>query len=258
MGMNLKWFNDSFSPTSSSNIETILNTDEILLIDLLPINESVQFIEIVELTGILNWKLKGSSLYVNQKIYTQDLYYCVFKPNSEGGGLPYSEIKYTAGNELEDKKDDFTSTLNIDTIVDLNEFIPVETINYADDFDDNGSTVSYNVIEENVVLEIVNGLQNGIAQVEFVINSPFLALNDFNRVFINTGGVEIEKSSNETFVLDVDLDMFGKSLITINNYIVEDTAVAKTGLIDITLLSVDDNVDIISATDFEFSLVTNI
>lgn len=258
--MNVSWFGRVGLPAVSANsrTESIAKSAQIRLIDAITINEATEHINITAITGVPNWKLNGAKLYVGQKLTVAELYYAIFTANDNGGGFPYAEIQFSAGNRNETTaKTDYASTINVDTDVELQKQVDIYDFNYSDEFED-PSTVTYNVIEQVLVVDITEGLQGGTAEVQIIINSPYLALNSFNKVIIDDGsGIEIEKTADETFNISVSLDLYGKGTFSIKNYIVEDTADPKTGQIDVELLNVDGNTSVVSPTTYQEQMITN-
>ena len=248
--------NTGLAPLSSNVIQLMTKSATVRLIDLLPINEATEFIEILNVSGVLNFKLNGVAIVPGQRISVQDLIYSNFTSNDQGGGDPYAILTYDVGKKNLLEGQSYTLTLNVDSVAELTTYTGKYYIEYLDGFDLPPLTF-YNVREENMIIQITEGYQNGIAEVEFIIASPFLALNIWNRVFIDNAGTIIEKSVDETFTLNVQLDVNGRAEVSVRHYIVEDTAVAKIGQLDMTLKKINGDAGLVSLVNFTEQLLTN-
>lgn len=251
-----KTTNAGLDALSANATQLIAKATTVRLIDLLPINEATEFIQVTSFSGALNYKLNGTPLAIGQKISVQDLVYSTFTSNVEGGGDPYAVLTYEVGKHNILEGTSYTLTIDVDSLGELNESVAESLLEYSDDFDVPPVT-AYNVKEQNLEIQITEGSQNGTAEMEFIIASPFLALNTWNRVFITYGSTVIEKSADETFLIDVPLDVNGQATIGIRNYIAEDTVAAKTGQLDMTLKKINTDSGLVSLTNFTVQLLTS-
>ena len=254
----VKWItSDGGLLATSANVsKTVVGGFSERLLEGLPINEATEYIEIVSLSGVLNLKNNGSSPYVGQNLNIPDLYNSTYNVHTLGGGLPYFSMTYKAGNVKLLQPTIYTYELNVDSLAEIAENTPETLLDYSDEFDVGGVPTTYNVKNQSLVIKITKGSANGVANVDVVIASPYLALNSFNNVRINVNGFETEVIIDGTINLNVPLDTFGSALIIISNIIVEDTADPKTGQIDVNLISINAVPALVSATN-TVQLLTN-
>ena len=236
---NLKWIGTEPVPESSNVVLTILNGESINLLEELPLNDAVDFIFISSMVGVQNLLVRNSGAYITQQLDIIDLFYSNFTANASGGGDPYFKLNYLVGKEDGVESTIYSLQVNIVSLAILGIISGPTVINSTEDINTGSGVVNYPTIQETTTLEISLGYALGTANVDIVINSPFLSLNAYNAVYLNYNGSERIEQDNITINADILLDEFGKAQITVKNYIVEDTADAKTGDITITLNSIN-------------------
>lgn len=243
----LEW-SGANTPASANLTQFINNSDSINMLNILPLNDSVEDIKIISLEGVLNLTLKGLSTYVGQILSIVDLYYTVFNALLEGGGLPYFKMTYQVGkdNVFEATIYDLVFNITASADLDITEGPDVETA--SEDFDEGGIINTYVVNEETTTLEVSSGQVYGTAQVRIAINSAFLALNSYNLIEIVYGSEQLEVTSNQTIDIEVDLDILGKADIVITNYAVEVTPDPIIGQITVTLLSINNQAGLVNGS----------
>jgi len=158
--MNLNWEGIADSPLSSNATKTILNDDVLNLLEELPLNDVVEFIEVTALAGINHLTKNGVPVYVGQRLSVLDMYYSIFTAGSIGGGDPYFQLSYKVGRNNILEVTEYTLDLDIlaENAILTYTSGPTES-NYTDDFGGN----IYDVTEENTYLQISNSLASGIA-----------------------------------------------------------------------------------------------
>lgn len=249
---NLKWVGVSETPASENVTLTILNNDVVNLLEELPLNDAVEFIFISSMTGVQNLSIKNASAYISQKPNIIDLFYSNFTAEDTGGGDPYFLLEYLVGKNGITEATVYNLLLKIISLAVLNISDGPTVESYTQDIDTGGGVfVNYTIKREKTTLEISLGYAHGVANVDIVINSPFLSLNAYNAVFVNYNGDEVKVQANTTINANITLDKFGKGLIVIDNYIVEDTADPKNGNVTITLNSINTNPALVDGTQEE-------
>lgn len=251
---------DGISDNGQSNIS---NGDVINLLDILDLNEASEEIVFDDYSGPGQFMIGEFPVSLGQEYLIQTLVNSRYTPEATGGGNPYFTFDFFV-KRTEQKKEDITRKYKyifiIDSIAELTSG-DLNTINYNDEFDNGGTTETYNVIEEIQELNIGQSYANKNVNVEVIINSPFLSLNSFNKVIVESNDIQnsyIEKASNETFNLSLKADKFGAINFSITNYIVEDTADPKTGNITVNLIDVDGDTNLVSPTDNQVIITTNL
>lgn len=243
--INIEWSGVSVNPASVNVSEVINNDDAKNLLSELPLNDVTEFIEIVSIEGLKGLRLNGINVYIGQRLTLLDLFSTGFIALSEGGGVPYFKLSYLVGKVNSTEVTVYTLQYDIIALAILVLDPVIVTENYIEEFDD-GGPVDYNVTEETSILEITTGKIFGVANIEIVINSPFLALNAFNRVLIEAEGIETEYFADQTFNSNVTLDQFGKAVIKIRNKVVFKTGAAANGDTQITLVDIDGDTNLIN------------
>lgn len=254
---NLSWVGVSPNPESLNINQVINNLDIINLLSILPINDSVEFLDIISIEGLNNVKVNSNNIYVGQRLKVIDLYYSNFVALGEGGGNPYFKMTYKVGNSTQINATEYELQFNIVSAAELNISEGPSIITYVDDFDESGSTNSYTVKEESFVLEVSKGYALGTAEITININSAFLSLNAFNNVNINYGSEELEEFSNIIVNIVLDLDIYGKGTFDIKNYIVYKTADPVLGNINVQLTSINNDPGLVNGSQI-VQLLTNL
>jgi hypothetical protein len=196
-------------PSSTISNQQMINLEQLNMLNTLPINSSVEFIEIVDIFGVKNLKHNGSLVVPGQRLEPKDLLNAIYSVNAEGGGSPYFILTYKVGrnNTLED--DEFTFTVNVESFAELSIFSQTSSTTIEDFDDGSGGIVQHNVIQETILLNIRKGYQNGTAEMEFVINSPFLTASSVDKqseIRMEINGIESLYISNQTVNNIVNLD----------------------------------------------------
>lgn len=242
----VEWEGPTPTPTSSNITQLINNMETKNLLDILPLNDSVEFIRIVSLEGVQALTVSGLSAFVGQDISIVELAYTNYTSLNEGGGLPYFKMTYQVGKGLTVEPTVYELIFNINAAGEL-DHVSTNLETYSEDIDESGIITTYTVHEERIELEVTNGQANGTAQVQFIINSAFLSLHANNIVEVAYGNDQFERSSNDTVVVDIDLDAEGKAIISITNYAV-DTGAAIIGSITVTLQSINNNGSLVNGS----------
>lgn len=242
----LSWNNSEIELLSANVENTILNNDNYNLFETLPLSASVERIQILSITGAGNLKFQNQEVYEGQIISITDLYYTVFTSLASGGGTPYFELNYAIGNkENINLIKNYFLTTNILSLAELSLLSENVIINSKEFIVEEIPTI-YNTKTHNAILKILNGQVNKTAQIEIVIDCPFLGLNDFSEITVSYNGEELILSSNQTLNLNIDLDNLGQSLFQITKYIVNDIETTiNEGTIDVNLISIDSNVNLV-------------
>ena len=123
---------------------------------------------------------------IGTRLTILDLYYANFTALAEGGGNPYFQLGYKVGEENTAEPTVYTLDLDIITLAEISIGTPAVVDSYNDDFDIGGGVfVEYGVKEELTIIKIDKGYVYANASVQIVINSPFLALTQWNKVVID-------------------------------------------------------------------------
>lgn len=223
----------------------ILNDVSLNLFDELPISGSVEYIQIDSLEGYQGLKLNGQYLYAGQTLTQLELTNAIFTAGSSGGGAPYFSLKYYVGSEgkLYPLQTPTLYDYNID-IVTLAEIIEKQprAINFETE-DDDGEPLEFEIITEECIVELTNSVANGIANIQVVINSPFLSVNVLNYIEINN----VVKTANETYNILVPIGPDGIVNISAKNYMIRDTN-ELIGEITFTLIDINGDPLLVSPT----------
>ena len=252
----LIWIGSDPDPLSSNLIQVINNLDVKNLLTELPINNAVDFIKITGMVGVLNLKLNGSPVFINQILTTIDLANADFTAEVEGGGDPYFELTYQVGQGVVLDPTIYTYTLDVVSAAEISSQTPIVDTR-TEDFDVGGITIPYTVKEESIIVNIDLGSAYGTAEVTVQIASPFLILNIWNSVAVIADNINEEYFSDTTIITVLELDKFGKSSIEINNFIVYDTIGPKIGQVTITLDSINEDISLVNGSQIEI-LSTNL
>tara|TARA_R110000772_G_scaffold240754_5_gene353039 strand:- start:778 stop:1770 length:993 start_codon:yes stop_codon:yes gene_type:complete len=245
------------SPESVSVVKTVLNSFTESLLDAFPINGTVEVIEIVSLSGVPSLVFNGSNVYVGQIINVQDLFYAIYTVGVTGGGLPYFSMTYKVGQFNAIEPAIYTYELNVDSLAEIAADGVEFVTEYSDTFDDGGIPTVYPVKNQSLFIDITKGSSLGIANIDVVILSPYLALNVWNNIIVNINGSETQYTIDGTINLNVKLDVNGEGIIKISNIIVVDAVGPKTGQIDVNLINIDGNPALVSVTN-TVQLITNL
>lgn len=256
--INLIWNSIETTPSSSNLVIDIVNNQVVNLLDALPLNDAVQFIEIVSMSGLFkNLKSKGFPVISGQQIDIVDLLYTNFTANAEGGGDPYFVLTYLVGKNGTTEATQYTLTLNLDSIGFLAKVGNTGITEYTEDIDTGGGVIiNYPVIEEVTILKIQTAYAFGVAQVSMNIESPFLSLNPYNYVAIDYNGNQFEEFDNILIDADVNLDENGAAILVFKNVIVKDTLVPKIGKITVTLNEVNGDNSLVDTNNNEYIIFT--
>lgn len=248
------------TPLSSDVTLSRVNSDSDNLLDLLPINEVVEFVELVSYDGVKNLKKDNQILLPGERLTPYDLLNSIYEVLASGGGAPYFHLVYKVGKDQTAEATLYNLTINVDSIAEISAG-PVTTSVVNESFDDGaGGTVNHDVITEQVDINITKGYQGGTAEVEIIINSPFLTATNpdmQSSVFVTVNGIEIEYISNQTLNFAANLNELGEAQIKIVNVIVKDDA-SETGQVDITLNSINTDPTLVSGTNNTASISTSV
>lgn len=245
----LKWRILDDGPSSDNLVLKILNSDIVNLFNSLSFNNATEIFQVKEFRGPGFLKKNNNLVYEGETLKIQDLFYVNYYPERSGGGDPYFEMDFYIGqNEIIDKSKYYTLTIDIDSFAKIETESPVVD-NYDDVFDVSGTNNTYNVIEQLYRVLISDSHVNSIVNVQIEINSPYLALNEFNEIEIEANSENLIKKENETFNVQLKTDNLGFGYLTFLNYIVEDASGAKTGNITVTLIDVNGDTNLVSSTN---------
>lgn len=204
-------------------------------------------------------KLNGNDVVVNQEVPLTELNNLIYTPLVEGGGIPYAKMSFESGNTFmwdTSLAGNNILTINIGSTAILTHTIGAVSID-NENVIVNGVNGNHPVLIEPHTIAITKGHSNRIAEVQFTINSPFLSLNDVNRIVFTVNGVEIEKFVNEVFTIDVPLDELGSANISIDNIAIRNVPTAIVGEVKIDVLKMDGN-GFIAIPINEITINTNI
>jgi len=247
-------------PISADTQSLLANDAAPDLLSLLALNPATEFIQIVSYSGVLNLSIEGQIIVPGERIETSDLLKAVYKVHTNGGGVPYFTMTYKVGRGTVVEPTIYTLTIDVDAIAELTEISRVSTV-LNEAFDDGaGGTINYDVTRETISIDITNGYQGGTAEVDISILSPFLVPSSpdaQSSVDIYFNGDNLEKIVDENFSIVVTLDDFGSATINIINIIVKDEA-SESGQVDINLISINQDIALVSATINTVSITTNI
>lgn len=243
-------------PSSADHLETIANSSVHNFLEKLPINNNVETIKIVSIEGLNVAKFNDQKLFSGQVLKAQELLYTELVAKSEGGGEPYFKMTYNVGKNNVYEKTNYILQFNIDSLANIGQNGDTELLEYSEEYDVPPPT-EYNVKQETFKIDISLGQIKGIAEIEVIINSPFLALNEWNNVYVYSGENEYEKFANETFNIFVPLDENGKGSFTVQNFIIENTGDDKDGEITLNLLNINGNAALVDPANNQLVLTSN-
>ena len=203
-------------------------------------------------TSLLGQVVKDSSpVSVEEQIDLIDLGNVYYNPLPQGGGFPYAKMIFRAGNSYGYNMNldaVYTLTINISSTSVISTTFLTE-LNIEETMTVDGSTNSYPVVIERHNVSVSGGHANKLAKIQFTIASPFLALNDFNKVILNIDGQEIEKLADEVFELEVPFDSLGNINFTIENIAARNVPDALLGAITVQLILIDNSPIFVGPTD---------
>lgn len=230
----LKWEEIDLSvlPESMSNTLLMEKSEENTLLELLPINETVEFIRIINITGAT--QLNNRNKYnVGDDLSPALLHKNKYITNPAGGGFPYYELTYKIGRDgvLEDQE--YKMTINVESFAEIEILSQNST---QDGFEMEDGSIENEVVKFfNVVVK--EGYQNGTAQLEFNINSPFLDAHPDNELQIEINEEEHIFTENGVHNLEANLNNSGAHTIKVRA-VMESDAVVN---VDVNLLSINND-----------------
>ena len=247
-------------PISADTQSLLANDAAPDLLSLLALNPATEFIQIVSYSGVLNLSIEGQIIVPGERIETSDLLKAVYKVHTNGGGVPYFTMTYKVGRGTVVEPTIYTLTIDVDAIAELTEISRVSTV-LNEAFDDGaGGTINYDVTRETILIDVTDGYQGGTADIDISILSPFLVPSSpdaQSSVIIDFNGGYLEKIVDENFSIIANLDDHGYTRIKIVNTIVKDEA-SESGQVDINLISINQDIALVSATINTVSITTNI
>jgi len=248
---NIVFKNADVIPASADFEETLNSLDEKILLEVLPLNSGVEFIEITAIDGVKNLKLNNIKLIPGNRIETSDLLSATFNVNEFGGGEPYFNLSYKVGRGKTLEATIYNYTVNVMSSAEIN-LIDTKTSTTNEEFDDGaGGIVNYDVIREVYEVMITKGYQNGTAEIEVTINADFLdtiLVSTQSYIYVEVNGIEDIKSADEIFNLVANLDDNGSAYIKVTHEVIKDDA-NEIGSTTILLNSINEDLSLVSAND---------
>lgn len=256
--IRLEWKGVAANPASSDVSQVINNSQVINLLDILPLNDVTEWIEIISMTNGFWLSVNGIKSKIGIRLTILDLYYTTFTALAEGGGDPYFELGYKVGEDNTSEPTLYTLDLDIVSLAEISIGTPADILSYNDDFDVTGQGlfVEYAVKEETTIIKIDKGYAYGTAAVQIVIASDFLLLNQWNKVILQ-GNEDQEYFSNQTINIVLELDKLGIGEIQITNFIVYENQVPALGQITLTLNDINGNPALVNGTQVQ-QILTNL
>jgi hypothetical protein len=253
--LNLEWIETTGTPSSTDQDILIVNNDTFDLLSQLPLDPSTQFIQILSIEGVENLLYKGNPTYEGLRLSTEQLAETVYTAEAIGGGDPYFTLNYYVGANNNVEPTVYSMVLRINSLAELAITAGPTVVDGSDDFDDPTPT-TYATKTETTILEITKGYAYGTAEVTITIDSDFLDLNAWNSVILNYNGVEREEFVDIVITENVDLDKFGRAVISVANFIVYDTADPANGDITITVNDINGDPLLVNGTQSENLLLS--
>jgi hypothetical protein len=244
-------------PASTSSESILLNSNSDNLLNLLPINDATEYVEIISYTGVPNLKSNGTVIAPGQRLSPYELYNAIYEVNANGGGDPYFSMTYRVGRDNVTEPTNYVLDIKVDSLGEIALSSQVSSNATESWTDSGGNTADYNTIRETAIANVTNGYQNGTAEIQISISSPFLAINEFNSVTIEINGDEYEKTADEVFTVTANLDVNGAVAIKVNNLIVETTAGPEDGSVTIDLLDINTNPALVHGTNNTITITSN-
>lgn len=240
---------NQITPASADFQETLLNDNSVILLNKLPINTATEFIEITGIEGVNELNKDGQRLSVGDQIEVDELLESTFTTLSEGGGAPYFVLSYKVGKGVTLESTVYTYTVDVVSLAEIS-LVSQEAVTTNQEFLVTGQPQNYDVVNEIILIEVAKGYQQGTAEIQVIINSPFLTASDpelQSEISIN-GNTEIIKTANETFNITLSLNKLGKAGFSITNYIIKEDPV-ETGEITLNLLNINGDPALVSGTN---------
>lgn len=183
----------------------------------------------------------GSPIVLNEEIFISEINDISYYPLPTGGGNPYLTATMAAGNsfgynlDLAGLGNIIVRILSLATISGVTQ--PLDTS--IQSLTVNGVQGSYEVVSQETIVSVLNGLSGKNVKLRITIASPFLALNDVNTIGFSIGIDEYEKQSDEIFELDYQLDPTGEIIFTTTLFAARDTTAPIESNVTIEILEVD-------------------
>jgi hypothetical protein len=255
--LNLTWkeYDLANLPISANVTATWIKGQSDGMLNILPVNQAVEFVEIVSIGGVNNLSLNGQSVLQGYRLSPKDLLSAIYTTYLEGGGFPYLVLQYQVGKGTMLEPTVYSFTINVASIA---------TLTKTEDYSVIGSilsetNVTYDTFNHTAIFEIVEGYQGGTAQINVDINCPFLTTANPEAqgvVVISIDGIESSHIVNAIVPISVGLDEKGKGSFSIQHRIIKDEA-TETGTSTVTLIDINGDLAAVSATTYTASIVSN-
>lgn len=243
--INLTWKEQNLAivPASADNTVTLVNSQTINLLDYLPINSAVEFIQVHEVTpGLVAPTITDSDglqfLVPENKFSPEDLYKSRFTIAESGGGTPYYVFKYKVGRGSTVEPTIYTFQINVDTTYAIN--LISQTISgpifYTDEL---GQEIG--LLSEISQIQVTGGNIFGTVKLLFDLSNllPINPPNDIERLMISLNDQTIEKTNSfQTFeVIGIFNDSGQLNIQT--EYLKDQNELNPSGDFQISILEID-------------------
>lgn len=247
--------NQSILPTSSDVTLELTNGGSILLLEQLPINQSVEFIEIISLSRSGALSNDNFPIQPGTKLSPEELLQTRYFVPPFGTGIPFFEFEYKVGRNDIVEPNVYNFSVNIPPLAEMEEsyYFITDPFIETDDLGNN-----FTLVRQKVQFKIRKGASLKKAQLSFELNSPFIETNQFTSTIITLGGQEIEKNiSVDNFDLELELNASGIATIYVENVVAYNQS-PQIGNLKIDLVSIDNNPNWVNSDYSSVTIPTNI
>lgn len=231
-------------PESVDSNEVINNSDAITLKDILPINNAVDRIKILNFSTTGSLELNGNNVFPNSTIFRYDLENLIFTAEDEGLGNPYHTITYQVGNSDGLNTSIYTLSFEIQGQSSLINLIETDGVSV----DPTGTNP--NIHYKEATIKVADGFVGLTANLTFQGNlsaSAFPAGTD-NQIILNYGTQEetIQDTNIRNLAIPIGGNGFVNILIVLG--VIEDD-LPVTGTLDFQLIDIDGDSTKVSTTN---------
>jgi hypothetical protein len=253
---NLIWKeNDLATPLLSSTVITSMVIGEKTnLLDLLPINKAVEFIEITSTTGVNDLSFNGTPIVSGAKLSPSDLLKSEFRVQ-DGGGTPYFEFEYKLGRSLQTEENIYKVTINVDAMAGLGISNLENSLYVAQD--ENGFDLNF--AKSFAMVALSGGPSLSEVKLRLTVNHPWIGQDENNTTEIIAGGMEnYITSANEVLEVDVFTAKNGSAFISMETNFIYTEGQSYAGTVDVEILQVNGDTLEISQENKTVTVQTNI
>lgn len=247
--------NDLGTPLISESVtSTMINQELIKLLDLMPINKAVEFIEVTAASGINGTKHNSVAIVAGDRLSPSELSKATFKV-IDGGGAPYFELEYKLGRGQTLSEETYKITINVDTMAGVAVTSQEKDIYVLTD--DNGFQQQY---ASDAIGMIVSGAPSlSDVLVEVTIDHPWIDNDPNAQTEVDVSGYgRFITAFPEVFQITGQTNKSGELLIDITTEFPYTEGSVYTGSATVQIMSINEGFGNVSPENHIATAQTNI